>query len=133
MPIEYLWTSLVTVLTLFMYLFVGINVGRARNKYGVKAPAITGDPAFERVFRAHQNTLEHLVPFLAALWLFTIYVNALWGAIIGGIWILGRIIYALGYYQENNKRFPGFGLSMTAYFVLLLGALYGIVMLIVKN
>ena len=64
------WTGLITVLTLLLYLFITINVGRARAKYKVLPPKMTGNPDFERVVRVQQNTLEQTVFFLPALWLF---------------------------------------------------------------
>jgi hypothetical protein len=76
-----LWTALATISTLILYFVLGMNVARARAKYGIAAPAIQGDPAFERVFRVQQNTVEALVLFLPALWLFAWYVSDLWAAL----------------------------------------------------
>lgn len=59
--------SFITVLTLFFYLVITINVGRARAKYKILPPATTGDENFERVLRVQQNTLEQLVFFLPAI------------------------------------------------------------------
>jgi len=82
------WTSLITALTLLLYLVITINVGRARAKYKVAPPQMTGDANFERVLRVQQNTLEQVVLFIPGLWLFSSYVNPLWGAIIGAIWLI---------------------------------------------
>src|SRR5947209_2839590 len=100
--------ALVTGLALVLYTVLGFNVGRARGRYNVSAPATQGDPGFERVYRVHQNTLEQLVLFLPALWLFSLFVSPLWGGGIGLIWILGRILYAWGYYRDASQRGPGF-------------------------
>ena len=128
MQIEtYAWTSLITVLSLIVYLATAINVGRARSKYEIKPPATTGNPDFERAFRIQQNTLEQLVFFLPLLWLFTLFVNPLWGAVIGGVWVLGRIIFAIGYSLAAEKRTIGFVLSMFASLSLLIGSLIGII------
>jgi uncharacterized membrane protein YecN with MAPEG domain len=126
------WTSLITVLTLVLYLVITINVGRARAKYKVPPPQMTGDANFERVLRVQQNTLEQLVVFLPGLWLFSFYVNPLWGAIIGAIWLVGRIAYAWGYYQAAEKRGIGFAISSLSGMVLLLGSLVGIILSLVK-
>ena len=75
--------AIVVLLALLEYLFFGLRVGAARAKYGVKAPAVTGDPAFERYFRIHQNTLENLVVFIPAIWLFGLYISPIWAAGIG--------------------------------------------------
>jgi glutathione S-transferase len=127
------WISLVTILSLILFFVVTINVGRARAKYGVKAPEMSGNADFERVLRVQQNTLEQLALFLPALWIFGNFIAPIPAAIIGGVWILGRILYAWGYYQAAEKRGPGFGISSLATIVLLLGSLYGIVQALVKG
>jgi glutathione S-transferase len=129
----YALPSLVTSLALIVYLGVSLNVGRARMKYQVKPPAVTGDPNFERVLRVQQNTLEQLVFFLPVLWLFVVYVNPTWGAGLGAIWVIGRILYAWGYYQAAEKRGPGFGISLLSSFILLVGGLVGIILNLVKG
>jgi len=125
--------SLVTALALVMYIGVSVNVSQTRVKYQVKPPAMTGDPNFERVLRVQQNTLERLILFLPALWLFVGYVSPSWGAGIGGVWVLGRVLYAWGYYQAAEKRGPGFGISFLSASILLLGSLVGIVLALVKG
>lgn len=127
------YPSLVTALTLLLYLVLTINVGRARGKYQVPPPATTGDPNFERVLRVQQNTLEQLVFFLPGLWLFSYYLNPLWGAGIGGFWLIGRILYAWGYYQAPEKRGLGFAISSLSGLILLGGSLVGIGLVIVKH
>lgn len=129
----YAFPSLITGLALMLYLVITLNVGRARMKYGVIPPATTGDPSFERVLRVQQNTLEQMILFLPALWLFSIYVNPYWGAGIGAVWVLGRVLYAWGYYQEAKKRGPGFGISFLSVAVLLLGSLIGPVLALMKG
>jgi glutathione S-transferase len=127
------WISLVTILSLILFFVVTINVGRARAKYGVKAPEMSGNADFERVLRVQQNTLEQLALFLPALWIFGSFIAPIPAAIIGSIWILGRILYAWGYYQAAEKRGPGFGISSLATIILLLGSLYGIVQALLKG
>lgn len=126
------WPSLITALTLLGYQILAINVGRARAKYKVPPPQMTGDPDFERVLRVQQNTLEQLVFFLPLLWLFSFYVSPLWGAGIGAVWLVGRIIYAWGYYQAAEKRTIGFGISSISGLVLFLGSLVGIILSLVR-
>src|SRR5450756_2618723 len=75
--------AIVTVLVLIQYVVLGVRVGQARTRYGVEAPAISGHPMFERHFRIHQNTLEQLVVFLPALWLFAIYASPRLAALLG--------------------------------------------------
>ncbi|MBH8552649.1 MAPEG family protein [Nostocaceae cyanobacterium CENA357] len=126
------WTSLITALTLLLYLVITINVGRARAKYKVSPPQMTGNADFERVLRVQQNTLEQLVFFLPALWLFSLYVNSFWGALVGAIWLMGRSVYAWGYYQAAEKRMIGFVISSFSSIVLLLGSLVGIILSLVQ-
>ncbi|MGC9527812.1 MAG: MAPEG family protein [Limnospira sp.] len=126
------WPSLVTASALLLYLIVTINVGRARMKYKVMPPQMTGDPNFERVLRVQQNTLEQLVIFLPALWLFSEFVSSLWGASLGAVWIVGRVLYAWGYYQAAEKRMVGFGISTLTLFALLGGGLIGILIPLVQ-
>jgi glutathione S-transferase len=120
--------SIITVLTLIVYFVITLNVGIARAKYNVKPPATTGDPKFECALRVQQNTLEQLVFFLPLLWIFSYYVSARWGLILGSIWLVGRILYAWGYYQAPEKRGPGFGISSLAGLGLLGGAIVGLVL-----
>jgi hypothetical protein len=122
----YLYPSLVTALTLLLHQVLTVNVGRARAKYKIMPPAMSGDENFERVVRVQQNTLEQLVFFLPALWLFSFYVNSLWGAVLGSVWLIGRIIFAWGYYQAAEKRVAGFAISTLSGISLVLGALVGI-------
>jgi uncharacterized membrane protein YecN with MAPEG domain len=122
----YLYPSLVTALTLIVYQVLTVNVGRARGKYKIMPPAMSGDENFERVLRVQQNTLEQLVFFLPALWLFSFYVSPLWGAVLGAVWLVGRILFAWGYYQAAEKRVAGFAISSLSGITLVLGALVGI-------
>jgi len=102
---------IVTVLALAQYMFFGIQVAGARQKSGVKAPAMAGDAHFERVNRVHQNTLEQLIVFLPALWIYAHYVNPLWGAGMGVVYLVGRFVYSAAYIKDPATRSPGFTLS----------------------
>jgi glutathione S-transferase len=99
--------SLVTLLALLEYSILGVMVGRARQRYGVEAPATTGNPEFERYFRVHENTLEALIVFIPALWIFSLGVNYHFGVALGVLFIIARIIYANGYLNAPAKRAPG--------------------------
>ena len=115
--------ALVTLLALLTYFWMALRVPAARRKCGIHAPAMTGDPLLERTIRAHYNTLEWLPIFLVSLWLFAIYWNDLVAAGLGVVWIVGRILYALGYASEASRRAPGFLIQALATGVLLFGAL----------
>jgi glutathione S-transferase len=118
----YHFTALVTCLALAVYLHTSVRVARARATFGVKAPAITGDPDFERVFRVQMNTLEWLPIFLPALWLFAIYISDTIAAVLGLVWIAGRILYMVGYSKAADKRGRGFAVQSSATILLWLGA-----------
>ena len=121
------WTALVTVLAIAFYFYTGFRVPAARRKYGVPAPAISGNPDFERVFRVQANTLEWMPIFLPLLWLFAYYVSDFWAAVLGLVWIGGRALYMVSYSEAADKRGPGFGIQATVCGVLLIGALIGII------
>ena len=120
---EYRWVAVVSLLALLTYFWMGLNVGRARGKSGIDAPAMTGDPVLERTIRAHYNTLEWLPIFLVSMWLFAIYWSVLVAAGLGVVWIVGRVVYALGYVAAPGKRSTGFLIQMAATAILLFGAL----------
>jgi glutathione S-transferase len=120
-------TALVTCLVILMYLLFSFRVGKARATYGVKAPAISGNADFERVFRAHMNTLEWMPIFLPALWLFAIYISDAIAAGLGVIWIVGRVLYMTGYTEAANKRGRGFAIQTLAAGALWLGAIVSII------
>ncbi len=103
--------AIVTVLALMQYLFFGILVGGARVKSGVKAPATLGDENFERLNRVHQNTLEQLIVIIPAMWMFAHYVNPLWAAGMGVVYLIGRFIYKAAYTNDPSTRTLGFSLS----------------------
>ena len=116
-------TALVTCLALMIYLLTSVRVARARAAFGIKAPAISGNPDFERVFRVQMNTLEWLPIFLPSLWLFAAYWDGRVAAALGAVWIVGRVLYAFGYTKEAKARAPGFGIQALATAILLFGAL----------
>jgi len=124
--------AIVAVLALVQYFVLGLRVGQARGKFGIEAPAISGHPIFERHFRVHQNTMEQLVLFLPALWLFATYVSAPVAAGLGVLFIIGRFVYARGYVAEPKNRATGTVLTAVATMVLLFGGLVGALVQLVR-
>jgi len=122
------YIDIVTALALLQFVYFGFQVGGARTKYQVKAPAITGNEIFERHFRVQQNTLEQLIAFIPGLYLFSHYFNPLWAAGLGVVYLIGRQVYAAGYVKDPAKRGPGFGLSFLPTVALVAGGLIGAVM-----
>lgn len=117
------WVAIVTIAALLVYVWMIARIGGARARTGIHAPVMTGDPVLERHIRVQANTLEWLVLFLPSLWLFAIYWSDLVAAILGVVWIVGRIVYALGYVADPKKREAGFIIQALATAVLLFGAL----------
>ena len=120
---RYPYTEIVTVLALLIYIWMSFRVGGARVKHQVPAPAMDGPPEFLRAYRVHMNTLEQLVVFLPALWLFATGWGDFYAAILGVIWCIGRVVFAVGYYAAPEKRSTGFGITLLSAIVLLLGGL----------
>ena len=100
--------AIVTILALLQFVWISVQVGTMRGRHGVKAPAISGHPDFERAFRVQQNTMEQLVVFLPALWMFGHFVKPLWGAGFGLVFIIGRFVYRAEYLKDPGSRSPGF-------------------------
>ena len=115
--------ALVTLLTAAVYFWMATRVARTRQKVGILAPVMTGDPVLERTIRAHLNTLEWLPIFLPSLWLFAVYWNSNVAAALGLVWLAGRIVYFVGYVSGARKRFPGFFIQSSAAAILLIGAM----------
>lgn len=119
------WVTVVSMLALMEYVVLGALVGMARGKLGVNAPAVTGNVEFEKRFRVHQNTLEQLIVFLPGIWAFGYYISYEWAAGLGGVFILGRIVYARAYIKEPTSRSIGVALSMLPCWALVIGGLVG--------
>jgi glutathione S-transferase len=122
---------IVIVLALIEYVVLGGLVGQARGKYGIKAPAVTGHEGFERAFRVHQNTLEGLVIFLPALWIFGMYLSTIVAAGLGVVGIIGRAIYAKAYIEAPDSRGLGAMICGLVNIILLLGGLVGLILAVI--
>ena len=121
-------TACTTPLCSLMYIWVFAKVGMARKTFGIPAPQTNGPTEFLSVLRVQANTVEQLVLFLPALWMCAYFLNDQFAAIIGLIWVIGRVIYALGYYKAPEKREIGFGVSSMATLALLGGTVAGLIL-----
>jgi glutathione S-transferase len=119
--------AIVTSAVLVQYMVFAYHVSAARVKHGVAAPATSGHPEFERVFRVHQNTLEQLIIFIPALWMFAIYVHPLAGAAIGLLFPIGREVYRRSYVADPSRRAAGAAIGGASTVILLIGAVIGAV------
>lgn len=120
------WTSWVSLATLVMYFWIIYEVGKARVKYQIHAPSVDGPPEFLRALRVQVNTVEQMVFFFPALWLCAFWLNDKMAALGGLVWIVGRVMYAIGYYRDAAKRSMGFSVSTLAALALVCGAAFGL-------
>ena len=120
MSFAYPLTGLATVAALLLFIWTGRKVSGARRQFGIQAPATSGDPGFDRVFRVQMNTLEQLALFLPALWLAAVVSVDLWAAALGAVWVAGRFVYAQAYYRDAAARGPGFLMTVAPTFTLLI-------------
>ena len=120
------YIALVTIFTVLLMASTVFMVGRARGKYGVKAPATTGPEGFERAFRVQMNTQEAALMFLPALWTAAQFGLPWLSAVFGAVWLVGRVWYAAAYANPNGNRGPGFVIGMLALLCLIVQALWGI-------
>jgi glutathione S-transferase len=131
MPITYetLWSAIVTFLVLLLYVYMGSRVGSMRGKHNVAAPAVSGHPEFERAFRVHVNTLEQLMIFFPLLWLATLLFRPIgWlPALLGVVFIAGRMLFMQRYMSDPKSRGPGVTICVISYIGLLVLAIIGIV------
>lgn len=117
------FVAIVTVLALLQFFWLALQVARARTRYGIAAPATTGNELFERHFRVHVNTLEQLLLFLPTLWIFAVYISPLWAAALGVVFIIGRAVYAVSYVRDPKGRSLGFALTALPGFIMMAGIL----------
>ncbi len=115
--------TIVTIFALMQFFWFGIEVGKMRAKHQCKAPAITGAPEFERMFRVQQNTMEQIVMFIPALWLFAELINPLWAAGMGVVYLIGRAVYRVAYVKDPNGRSAGFMITALPTSVMLVSVL----------
>jgi uncharacterized membrane protein YecN with MAPEG domain len=118
--------AIITVLALLFYIFTLGRTGYMRAKHKIMAPAVIGHPAFECAYRIQMNTVESLVAFLPLLWISALFFDAYIAGIIGIIWLIGRIVYWIGYTANPTKRGPGAAITMLAVIALLICSILGL-------
>ena len=121
------YVHIVIGLALIEFFYFGWKVSRARTRYKISAPAISGNEIFERYFRVQMNTLEMLVIFIPSILIFSTYMSPHLAAAIGAVFIIGRLVYLLTYVKDPRTRAIGFGLSATPTLFLLIGGIVGAV------
>ena len=125
--------ALIICLALFEYIFFAMKVGFSRRKFGVVAPAMSGNLEWERLNRIHQNTLEVYLIFFPSLIGFAYYVDLFWATIIGGFVLIARAIFYLGYKKSHKKRMAGVLMTSIGNYTLLVGSFIAIVKLLITR
>ncbi|KFM81199.1 Microsomal glutathione S-transferase 3, partial [Stegodyphus mimosarum] len=109
LPREYGYVILVGASSVFVAMWHGIKVSQARKKFGIKYPIMYSDSnnVFNCIQRAHGNFLENYPQFLFLLVTGGLSYPKL-SAGAGIVYLLGRIVYALGYSTgDPQKRMRG--------------------------
>ena len=119
------YTAFVTLLDMLFYSVTIRNVGKARRKHQIMPPVTDGPEDFLRVIRVQFNTLEQLALHLPLLWIAAFVMDDVFAAAFGSVWLLGRILYARGYYRKAKSRMKGFLICMLVNLILLIGAMAG--------
>ena len=116
---------LVMALALLEFFAFGAAVGRARGRFGVAAPATSGHEMFERYYRVQMNTLELLVMWVPAMWIFARDLSPAVAAGLGILYLIGRLVYFFAYVKDPKTRGLGYALSAGPTLLLVLGAVFG--------
>jgi glutathione S-transferase len=112
------YTAIVTLLVVAFYFFLATSVAVAHGKFGVAC----------RQRRAIPISSASTASISTPLWLCAIYLSDAAVAVLGLVWIAGRVLYFTSYRSAVEKRLPGFFIQSTACFLLFIGAVAGLVM-----
>ena len=128
MPSVLLAGSVTLMMGLF-YFYAAFRVGNLRGQHGIKAPATTGHPLFDRAYRVQLNTLEQLGIILPFLWVAALFpIGWIWVApAIGVVWVVGRIVYMITYMADPETRIIGAMLGGITGLAMFIVALAGVV------
>lgn len=121
------YVGIVTLMMLMQCIAFSLQVGRQRSAHGIEAPRTSGHEQFDRAYRIHMNTLEQLVIALPSMWLCASFFSPVVAAVLGLAFVIGRLLYALGYMADPKKRGPGMGIGFLAYVAMIGCALWGMV------
>ena len=126
------YVDLVAIAAVFQFLCFGAMTGLARRKSGLKAPKVTGDESFERMYRVQMNTLEMLVAFMPALFIASKYWPPELTASLGAVYIIGRLIYWRAFVTKPASRGLGFKLTITPIALLIFLTCLGVFMSLIE-
>jgi glutathione S-transferase len=105
LPADYGYVVFTAVGSVFVNMWMMINVVKARKEHNVKYPALYSpdNNKFNCIQRVHQNTLESYPTFLLLL-LFGGLQYPRISAGAGVVYLVGRIAYAIGYYTGDPEK-----------------------------
>nr|BAJ14113.1 microsomal glutathione S-transferase [Danio rerio] len=109
LPANFGYAILVYVYSFVMLMYLGMKVGAARKKFGVKYPTMYSDKdqIFNCIQRAHQDTLEVYPQWLLFQTIAALHYPSA-ASVLGAIWVTSRFSYAWGYYTgDPAKRMHG--------------------------
>ena len=79
---------------------------------------------FDRAFRVQMNTLESAAVMLPALWLYAGFIGDRGAGMMGVVWLVARIWYAIAYQRDPKTRSAAFGIAFLVFVGLWLGAFW---------
>jgi len=113
LPAEYGYVILAYVLSSFVNFWHGMRVGGARKVHGVQYPAeyqitlkdgkVDQSNVFNCFQRSHQNFLENYFMVMGMMFIAG-FKYPVYAAAAGTIWLVGRVMYALGYQTGDPKK-----------------------------
>ena len=128
---EFDLSAAVSVVFMLHYLlFDTLGVGPLRVKYGIPYPKTSGPEPFERAFRTQQNQVEQMIPFLALLWISSVFFDPAFSGRVGAVWVVCRIAYSFLYRFGTASRRVLMFTTIPAYIclaVLGFGSILGII------
>jgi glutathione S-transferase len=105
LPEGYGYVIFTAVDSVFVNMWMARNVVKARKEFKIEYPKMYSDDndKFNCIQRVHQNTLENYPQFLALLFIGGLHLPKITAA-AGCFYLLGRIVYAHGYYSGDPKK-----------------------------
>lgn len=101
-----IWIHLVILLAILQLLVFVVLVGKARDRFKVAAPAISGHEGFERYYRVQMNTIEMLVMFIPSILLAATYWSPYLMAVLGLSYLIGRVLFFRAYVTSQKRTIP---------------------------
>ncbi|MFZ8952393.1 MAG: MAPEG family protein [Gammaproteobacteria bacterium] len=92
------------ILNILLILIFSLWVGRCRKKYHSPPPEIGDNIKLQIANRIHYNSLELFILYFPIFAIFVAFYGDFYGAIVGFLFLIARIIFALGYWKNPSYR-----------------------------